>query len=137
MGLGEMPLFSALKAKMQWHQERQTLLAENVANADTPSFQGRDLKPFSIETAASGVTLRTVAPAGGQKTSGHMPLTPIAGTGAFASRLNSFEVTPERNGVTLEEEMMKVTANQLDYQAATTLYSRSVRILKLALGRSA
>jgi flagellar basal body rod protein FlgB len=56
--------------------------------------------------------------------------------GGFGSRqLNNFEVTPEGNGVTLEDEMMKVTANQMDYQAVTTLYSRSVRIIKLALGR--
>jgi flagellar basal-body rod protein FlgB len=62
-----------------------------------------------------------------------------AGSGAdgFGSRqLNNFEVTPEGNGVTLEDEMMKVTTNQMDYQAVTALYSRSIRMIKLALGRA-
>ena len=45
---------------------------------------------------------------------------------------------PERgNGITLEDEMMKVTANQMDYQAITTLYTRSLKLIRTALGRSA
>ena len=36
-------LLDAISEKMRWHQTRQTLLAENVANADTPGYRGRDL----------------------------------------------------------------------------------------------
>ncbi len=28
-----------LRTKMQWHQERQRLLSENISNSDTPQFQ--------------------------------------------------------------------------------------------------
>ena len=49
--------------------------------------------------------------------------------------LRSFEITPEGNGVTLEDEMMKVTANQIDYQAVTSLYTKSLQLIKTALGR--
>ena len=64
----------------------------------------------------------------------------LNGSGAegFGSRhLNNFEITPEGNGVTLEDEMMKVTTNMMDYQAATGLYTKSIKILKTALGRQA
>jgi flagellar basal-body rod protein FlgB len=44
-------------------------------------------------------------------------------------------VRPAGNAVDLESEMMKVAANQLDYQAATTLYSRSLGLLKTAIGK--
>jgi flagellar basal-body rod protein FlgB len=37
--------------------------------------------------------------------------------------------------VNLEDEMIKVAANQMDYQAATTLYSRSLGLLKTAIGK--
>ena len=37
--------------------------------------------------------------------------------------------------VSLEDEMMKVASNQMDYQAATTLYSRSLGLVKTALGK--
>ena len=45
MAISNIPLFSMLRTKMHWHQERQRVLAENVANADTPRFQPRDLAP--------------------------------------------------------------------------------------------
>ena len=36
MPISDIPILSMLRARMQWHQERQRVLAENVANADTP-----------------------------------------------------------------------------------------------------
>ncbi len=44
MSTGDLPLFSMLKTRMRWHQERQKTLAENVSNVDTPGFKARDLK---------------------------------------------------------------------------------------------
>ena len=67
----------------------------------------------------------------------HISVSSGSGDGFQSRRLNSFEITPEGNGVTLEDEMMKVTGNQMDYQAVTTLYTRSVRLLRTALGKSA
>ena len=43
MAISDLPMLSALRTKMQWHQERQRVLAENVSNADTPNFRPRDL----------------------------------------------------------------------------------------------
>ena len=39
MPISDIPIFSMLRTRMQWHQERQKVLAENVANADTPNFR--------------------------------------------------------------------------------------------------
>src|SRR5262245_3386157 len=124
----KLTLLEALTDKMRWHQARQTLLAENVANADTPGYRGRDLKAYGFEDhlrAASTVTLQTVP-----TQPGHF-LVQSRDPEAFGPRdMNNFEVTPEGNGVTLEDEMMKVSGNQMDYQAITALYTRSVRLLK-------
>ena len=46
-----------------------------------------------------------------------------------------YEVRPAGNAVNLEEEMMKVAANQMDFQTATALYTRSLNLLKTALGK--
>ena len=43
MAISDLPVLSALRTKMQWHQERQKVLAENVSNSDTPKFKPRDL----------------------------------------------------------------------------------------------
>ena len=133
MAVTDLPIFSALRDRMAWHQTRQTLLAENIANAETPGYRGRDLAPFSIDDGTRPASAVSVA----TRTTNARHFS-VAGSGAISSGarpLNSFEVTPEGNGVTLEDEMMKLSTNQMDYQAATTLYTRSMRLLKIALGR--
>ena len=56
---------------------------------------------------------------------GHMAGASALGGGQFhLDRGSPFEVRPGGNGVSLEDEMLKVAANQMDFQAATALYSR-------------
>ena len=129
----KMQLLTALTEKMRWHQTRQTLLAENVANAETPGYRGRDLKAFSIEDRMPSMSTATMATATTQPA--HIGVTGT-GTGSFATReLNNFELTPEGNGITLEDEMMKVAGNQVDYQTITALYTRSLKLIRTALGK--
>ncbi len=134
MGIDNLPIFAALKGKMQWNEARQKLLAENVANAETPGYRGRDLKEFNFremvaKSAGNSIATVTTQP-------GHIGAKNGAQGGDFGARaMNSFEITPEGNGVTLEDEMMKVAANQMDYQAATSLYTRSLKLIRTALGR--
>jgi len=124
-------LLNAMTEKMRWHQQRQNLLAENVANANTPNYRGQELKQIDfgseLDTQIAPVTLATNDPMD------------FAGSGdssdvADAGQQLNFEVTPEGNGVTLEDEMMKVSANQMDYQTVTTLYTRSLQLIRTALG---
>ena len=48
---------------------------------------------------------------------------------------SGFLTRPAGNAVNLEDQMMKVSANQMDYAAATSLYSRSLGLLKTAIGK--
>lgn len=134
MGLNQMPLFAALTEKMRWHQTRQGLLAENVANAETPGYRGKDLKAFAFDDHMRNLTVAQISTTATQPS--HFSVAGIDSDGFGPRKMNSFEVTPEGNGVTLEDEMMKVTSNQMDYQAVTTLYTRSMRILRVALGKN-
>jgi len=130
MPISEIPLFSMLRTRMQWHQERQKVLAENVANADTPNFRTRDLRALDFGSqvqAASQVRVASTNPA---------HITGAAGNSAFATAGNSkYDVKPAGNAVNLEDEMMKVASNQMDYQAAISLYSRSMVLFRTALGK--
>ncbi len=130
MPISNIPLFSMLRAKMQWHQERQRLLAENVANADTASYKPRDLSPLKFDPARPAgpqVALARTSPA---------HLTSFAGTTQFQlDHRGEFETTPAGNAVSLEDEMLKVANNQMDYQAATALYARGLGLIKTALGK--
>ncbi len=127
-------LFQALADKMRWHQQRQGVLSENIANADTPGYVERDLNPYSFDSelkSVATVTTTTTSPT-------HISVSSSGdGDGGFGSQSAPFEITPSGNGVTLEDEMMKVASNDMDYQAVTTLYTKSMAILRTALGRSA
>lgn len=132
MPISDIPLFTMLRTRMQWHQERQQVLANNVANADMPKFRPQDLvqPQFDRPPPASD------APLGLMRTeTSH--LAGLSGNGAaqFRASRSGYEVRPSGNAVDLEDEMIKVAANQMDYQAATTLYSRSLGLIKTALGK--
>jgi len=133
MGLMNMPVFSALTDKMRWHQTRQGLLAENVANAETPGYRGVDLAQYDFADRASGFSSATVTTTATQPL--HFSVSSSEGGAFGAQRMANFEITPEGNGVTLEDEMMKVTTNMMDYQAATSLYQKSIKILRTAMGK--
>jgi len=131
MPISDMPVFSMLRTRLQWHQERQRVLAENVANANTPHFRPHDLAPpdFGRPVPSSpAVALALTDPA-------HLPGLGAATQFATSDR-GPFEVRPAGNAVSLEDEMMKVAANQIDYQTAATLYSRGLNLIKTALGKA-
>ena len=48
---------------------------------------------------------------------------------------DDFNVVPTGNAVSLEDEMMKVAANQMDFQAATALYARGLGLIRTAIGK--
>ncbi|MCX2722069.1 flagellar basal body rod protein FlgB [Roseibium salinum] len=135
MAVMDLPLFQALKSKMRWHQARQGVLAENIANADTPGFGARDVKAYSFKDHVGRESLVLAA----ETTKvGHIASS-MSGSGtrdAKVEMLDSFEVTPSGNSVNLEEQMMKVTENQMDFQAATTLYTKGLGLIRTALSKS-
>ena len=134
MSINDLPILSALRTKMQWHQERQRVLSENVSNSNTPNFKPRDLvePKFDRAGAATGsmgalammrTTTSHIAPASGGQTFAQN------GQGGFATR-------PAGNAVNLEDQMLKVSANQMDYAAVSALYSKSLHMLKVAIGKA-
>jgi flagellar basal-body rod protein FlgB len=131
MQMGGLSLFQALSDKMRWHQARQGVLAENIANADTPGYIERDLTAFSFGDAMKSTATLTTS-----VTSPNHISVSSGGLDGFGAESSPFEITPSGNGVTLEDEMMKVAGNDMDYQAVTALYTRSMRLLKIAIGRS-
>lgn len=133
MSIYDVPLFSMLRTRMQWHQERQQVLADNLANADMPKFKPRDLVPpdFTKPKLASNAPINMM-----QTDGGHLAgLSGGNSSSQFRTNSAGYEVRPSGNAVDLEDEMIKVAANQMDYQTATTLYSRSLNLIKTALGK--
>ncbi|MGO9356938.1 MAG: flagellar basal body rod protein FlgB [Xanthobacteraceae bacterium] len=131
MPITDIPTLNLLRTRMQWHQERQRVLAENVANSDTPNYKPRDLVEPNFDRALAGPgsslpMMRTSA----------SHITASGGSDSFSSNTkDSYETRPAGNAVSLEDEMHKSAANQIDFAAATSLYSKSLGLLKTAIGK--
>jgi flagellar basal-body rod protein FlgB len=135
MAITDISILSMLRTRLQWSQERQRVLAENVSNSDTPKYRARDLTALKFEdpTQVTPTAVSTVSLA--RTEGGHIEGLSSSGS-AFRTELKgSYDIRPTGNAVNLEDEMMKVAANQMDYQAATALYTRSLNLLKTALGK--
>jgi flagellar basal-body rod protein FlgB len=131
MDLTKLTLLRGLQDKMGWLTQRQAVLSQNIANADTPGYSAQDLKPFSFEAAMKAVPMSTAAT---------QPMHFVK-AGAARSSIKSmaerrpFEVAPAGNGVVLEEQVTKATETAIEYQHITNLYRKSVNLLRTAIGR--
>ena len=135
MTLDDVPIFAMLKSRLGYLADRQKLIAENVANADTPGYQPRDLKPFTVTTPGQGAL--APLPVATTLTS-PMHLAPpgtATSTGAKPVAAPDSETTLSGNSVVLEEEMMKMTQARADYDAAVTFYQKSLAMLQMAVKR--
>lgn len=129
MAVDEIPLFGMLKAKMGWLSARQGVLADNVAHADTPGHQARDLDRPDFRKFVDnepGLAMRT-AGAGHLSGAGRSadPRTRVSGT---------WEAVPDGNSVSVEHQMMKVTETAGEYRLATSLYTKSMGLIRMAIG---
>ena len=111
------------------------MLAENVSNANTPNFRPTDLVEPKFDGKGADVS-------GGMGTLGMMRTSAshigaIGGGPSFRGDggRSGFLTKPAGNAVNLEDQMLKVSANQMDYAAATSLYTRSLGLLKTAIGK--
>lgn len=132
MPITDLPALNALRTRMEWHQARQRVLAENVANSDTPNYRPRDLAEPDFDRALAGATgglsmARTSA----------LHISASGDSAAFGGRnsIDGYEVRPAGNAVNLEDEMQKAAQAQGEYTTATTLYSKSLALLKTAIGK--
>lgn len=132
MSAAGLPLIEMLKTRLHWHQARQKLLAENVANADTPGFAPRDVAEPRFGPDGRAVAGR-LAPV--RTSPMHLAGAAAPSRGVTETEGARFEVRPSGNAVNLEEEMLKVAQNQADYQLAASLYEKSLAMLRTAVGR--
>jgi len=114
---------------MAWLTDRQTVLAENVANANTPSYLEKDLKEPDFRALIAGTSsalqLATTQP-------GHITAKP--GSEIIGTVDSTTDRTLNGNGVSIEAQMMKVSENAADYALTTTLYKQNLAMIKMALG---
>ncbi len=130
---GKFNIFAVLGKRLDWLSQRQQVLAENVANADTPNYVPRDL-----DEAEFGRILRNqLSPVDPKAThAAHLRGTVQRGGPANSTRQKDpYETSPSGNAVVLEEQLIKVGKTQSDYQTIVNLYRKHMDMVRTALGR--
>ncbi|MCF8504765.1 MAG: flagellar basal body rod protein FlgB [Caulobacter sp.] len=134
MDISGIPLFAMLRQRLGYLGERQRVIAQNVANADTPGYTPRDLKAFNFTAQVqSQAGMAMTQPV--QTAAGHMPgsMRRMGGATSFRSTTGAdSETTLDGNGVVLEDQMIKMNQSRMDYEAAIGFYQKSMTLLRMA-----
>jgi len=117
--INSLSLLDLAAEKARHSAARQSVIAQNVANADTPGYRAKDVEPFTRFLARS-----QAQPDGGANAS---PTTIERSVFGAAS--------PDRNTVSLEAEMMRAGEAARDHETAIAIYSKAMAFLRTALGR--
>ncbi len=131
MDLSKTAIFAMMQHRMKYLSERQAVLAQNVANANTPGYKPKDLKPLDFSTIMQqqgSAGLKTTHP-------GHVSSNTAGGSRFGVQQQKTvFETTPDGNAVNLEEQILKMQENNMDYQTTTSLYRKMTSLVNIAVG---
>ncbi|TNJ42266.1 FlgB family protein [Phaeobacter sp. B1627] len=133
---GEAPVFERLNVfniaySMATHAgKRQALISENIANADTPGYHAKDIKPFT-EVFAAGEAQGDMTASRGAHLHG------ANGSGFdWAVTTDDSSIDPNGNSVSVEEQILNGVEAKRQHDRALAVYRSSMNILRASLGRS-
>lgn len=133
MDYSNIKLMNMMGVKMAYLSEKQDILAQNVANADTPGYQAVAMHELDFErmALAEARRLKMKTTSAGSSLAGTRP------TREFRTedQRKTHETTPVDNNVALEEQMAMVAHNNLEYLTVTNLYTKTSDMFKTALGQ--
>ncbi len=109
--------------------QRQSVIARNMANADTPGYQPRDVEAFQKAFEKSGREVSMTSTRAGH-------LNGASGPQLWAEYEGVPSGDPNGNGISIEEEMFKAVEVKRQHDRALTIYKSSMNILRTSLGRS-
>lgn len=120
-------IFRSAGAMARHAATKQSVVAQNIANADTPGYKARDVTAFKPEGAGAGDPMRATR-------GGHFG--PHVQTTAASIILgDQSALSPNGNSVSLEAETYKSIDAERQHSRAMTIYKSSLDILRASLGR--
>ena len=124
--LSSIYLFEVAAQKSQWLSARQTAIAGNVANANTPGYRALDVQPFSAVLDSSPIEMAATNPA-------H-----LSAPQSQAGELREIEVDPAEqtlsgNSVNLEQQMINLGEVNRDYTMSADIRRAFHQLLLSAL----
>ena len=129
----KMEIFRMAQGLATYASARQTAIAQNVANADTPGYRARDIAPFAEAYENRGAFTDT---AGLRATrAGHIQPSGDSPQWQVREMPRPGDLSPNGNNVSLETELMMSAQVQREHQLALTVYRSALTILRTSIGR--
>ncbi|MEX0645729.1 MAG: hypothetical protein WD076_10485 [Parvularculaceae bacterium] len=126
MDLLKSPLMTALVARLDFLAARTGVIAENIANADTPDYAARDVKAPNFQKFIGAPALKVTDPR-------HIAQAPSGGSAAVRTvAAPDPDAALNGNKVSIETQMMKLSETRMDYQLASTVYRKGIELIRLA-----
>jgi flagellar basal-body rod protein FlgB len=132
MDIKEPALNRMMKGHMKYMTERQRVLAQNIANIDTPGYKARDLEKVDFgkltQQSMARISMRQTSP---------MHLTPLAPKSSdFRDRKDdaTFETTPTQNNVVLEDQMAKISDTGAHFNLSSSMLRKYTQLYRRAAG---
>ena len=137
MELTNLPMFGLIRQRMNWLNQRQEVIDQNVANADTPDYRSNDLKAFDFKSVIrkSGPKSKQVSVALTQDT--HIPGSRRQSSDSFKEIdvRRPYETAPDGNQVVLEEQMIKMNEIVTNHNLITQIYRKQLQMFKTVTRR--
>jgi flagellar basal-body rod protein FlgB len=133
MDLSKLTLFNMSEQRMDYLNQRQKVLALNIANADSPGYRPRDLKAQKFNEMVRSAEPPRIA---FSQTSGKHIRAAKVDDAEFRDRKDKvhYETAPAGNAVVIEEQMLKIGETTMQHNTATKLYQKYLQMFKTALG---
>lgn len=125
MDLMKSSLFASLAGRLQFLAARTNVVAENIANADTPGYVARDLDAPDFSSRVNAHALKVSNPR-------HIAAPPGAAALARPHLAPDGEATLNGNKVSVETQMMNLSETRMDYQLASSVYRKGIELIRLA-----
>ncbi len=135
MTIENISLFQAMNAKMNYLTERQKVISQNIANADTPNYVSQDLAKADFSKILSNVDKNKMHVSLDSSNPNHLAAPNQSPNPKVGTNKMPYEVKPDGNSVTIEEQMVKSNDVQMNYALMLNLYRGSADMIKTSLGR--
>jgi len=132
--LDNIGVMKGIGGKMNWLQQRQTVLTGNIANADTPGYKAYDIKQPDFKAVMGSVSNRPRIQQTATDSNHIGAQKEVEDVDARKSK-DVYEAAPVGNSVILEEQMIKAQKTSSDYSLITNLYRKNVGMLKFIVSQ--
>lgn len=118
--LSDLKLLDTMSSLTRHAAQRHAVIAENIANADTPGYQAKDITPFAdmySKAVRDGQPLSTLGAQITTPSQGHV-------------------ISPNGNSVSLEQQMMLSSEVKATHDMAIAVYKKSLDMMRMAVGKN-